>query len=199
MICVIRCVNYSFRFIGMCLWIGDYWFGTKKTSMWNLRAQRLYPWKRFYWMLLIINTVLRFCWTLSFVPFHYLSAKGVLTNNFSNEAWANILVPTIASAEIIRRTLWGLIRVEWEAIKVKNEMTNDSDNNDREIEMTPMKVFDATESWSYDTHGHSSRYRFPFSSDMSSMNKIQIFGELCLYTTTFAVLGLIIAAHRGTL
>jgi hypothetical protein len=170
-----------------------------KTNTWNLRTQRLYPWKSFYWILLVVNTVLRFCWTLSFVPFNYLSATGVLTNNFSNEAWANILVPTIASAEIIRRTLWGLIRVEWEAIKVKNEMSNDSDDNDHDVEMTPMKVFDTTESWRQGTNEFSSRYKVPFTSDMSSMNKIQIFGELCLYTTTFAVLGLIIAAHRGTM
>jgi EXS family len=170
----------------------------RKTSMYNLRSQRLYPRKLFYWMLLIINTILRFCWTLSFVPFHYLSATGVLTNNLSNEAWANILIPTIASAEIIRRTLWSVIRVEWEAIKVKNEMSNDTDDNDHEVEMTPMKVIDATESWGSGTHGTANRYKLPFTSDMSSMNKVQIFGELCLYTTTFAVLGLVIAAHRGT-
>ena len=106
---------------------------------------------------------------------------------------------TIASAEIIRRTLWGLIRVEWEAIKVKNEMSNGTDDDDHEVEMTPMKVFDAMESWSQGTHEFSSRYKLPFTTDMLSMNKIQIFGELCLYTTTFAVLGLIIAAHRGTM
>jgi EXS family len=172
---------------------------SNKSFTWNLRSQRLYPWKSLYWMLLIINTILRFCWTLSFVPFNYLSSTGVLTNNFSSEAWANVLVPTIASAEIIRRTLWGLIRVEWEAIKVKNEISNDPNNNDHEVEMTPMKVFDATDRWSYEDKSFQSRYKFPFTSDMSSMNKIQIFGELCLYTTTFAVLGLIIAAHRGTL
>ena len=171
----------------------------RNTSMWNLRSQRLYPRKSFYWMLLIVNTVLRFCWTLSFVPFHYLSATGVLTNNFSNEAWANIMIPIIASAEIIRRTLWGLIRVEWEAIRVKNEMSNNEDKSEHEMEMTPMKVMDTTESWGSGTHGSSNRYKLPFTSDMSSMNKIQIFGELGLYTASFAMLGLIIAAHRGTL
>ena len=82
---------------------------------------------------------------------------------------------------------------------MKNEMSNDSDDNDHDVEMTPMKVFDTTESWRLGTNEFSSRYKVPFTSDMSSMNKIQIFGELCLYTTTFAVLGLIIAAHRGTM
>jgi EXS family len=174
-----------------------------KSLKWGLRSQRLYPWKSFYWILLTINTLLRFCWTLNFVPFHYLSSAGVLTNKFSNEAWANILVPTIAIAEIIRRTLWGLIRVEWEAIKVRSEMTQTSDHdpNDeiRQLEMTPMKVCNETDTWGDGIHGSTSRYKLPFTSDMSSMNQLQTFGELCLYTTTFAVLGLIIAAHRGTL
>lgn len=175
---------------------------------WKLRNQRLYPYKSFYWFLVIINTLLRFCWTLSFVPFHYLSAAGVLTSNFSSEAWSNILVPTIASAEIIRRTLWGLLRVEWEAIKVQNDMSgNDGqlhgDDVDEEFEMTPMKVQGGKDSWNSSNVGARSLHRYEFlklfTSDMSTMNELQVLGELCLYTTTFAVLGLIIAAHRGTL
>jgi EXS family len=178
-----------------------------QSSNWVLRSQRLYPWKCFYWIVLVINTVLRFCWTLSFVPFHHLSSSGVLTTNFSNEAWANILVATIALAEIIRRSLWGLLRMEWEAIKVKTEMNystqqNHFDNKD-DFEMTPMKVHDNQDSWSNGMSGSTllNRQNIPkfFFIDMSSMNKIHIFGELCLYTTTFAVLGLVIAAHRGTL
>jgi EXS family len=174
---------------------------------WRLRDQRLYPYKCFYWALVVVNTVLRFCWTLSFVPFHYLSAAGVLTSNFSSEAWSNILGPTIASAEIIRRTLWGLLRVEWEAIKVQSDMSgNDSrrhvDDND-EFEMTPMKVHGSTDAWNSSDSGVSliHRNRFPtlLTSDMSAMNELQVFGELCLYTTTFAAIGLIIAAHRGTM
>lgn len=174
---------------------------------WKLRNQRLYPSKCFYWTLVIINTLLRFCWTLSFVPFHYLSAAGVLTNNFSSEAWSNILVPTIASAEIIRRTLWGLLRVEWEAIKTRNDMSgNDSclsaDSHD-EVEMSPMKINGSLGTWNSSDAETSSRRRnrFPilFTSDMAEMKEVQVFGELCLYTTTFALLGLIIAAHRGTM
>jgi EXS family len=173
----------------------------------RLRNQRLYPYKRFYWALVIINTLLRFCWTLSFVPFHYLSATGVLTSNFSSEAWSNILVPTIASAEIIRRTLWGLLRVEWEAIKIGNDMSGKDgslhvDGND-EFEMSPMKVKSTNDSWNSGDAGPRSHHRYGFlslfTSDMSAMNELQVFGELCLYTTTFAVLGLIIAAHRGTM
>lgn len=148
-------------------------------------------------MLAVVNTLLRFCWTLSFVPFHYLSAAGVLTNNLSSDTWASILAPTIASAEIIRRTLWGLLRVEWEAIKVRGEVSNKHRLEEGDgLEMTPMTMQGGS------VGGASSVERLglpKFTSVMSSMNSIQVLGELCLYTTAFAILGLLIAAHRGTL
>jgi hypothetical protein len=170
-----------------------------RTGFWKLRSQRLYPSKSVYWVLAIVNTLLRFCWTLSFVPLHYLSAAGVLTNNFSSDTWTSIMAPTIASAEIIRRTLWGLLRVEWEAIKVRGEENNKCREEEvGSLEMTPMK----TQGGIGVGGGAASFERLglhKFTAEMSYMNNIQVLGELCLYTTTFAVLGLIIAAHRGTL
>lgn len=152
-----------------------------------------------YWSLIATNALLRFCWTLSFVPLHYLSSAGVLTTRFSNDAWTIILAPTIASAEIIRRALWGLLRVEWEAIK----QSSDQDNKDRlfrgsddGLEMSPMEMQTGDASY------NGSPYPLVISSltsDMKHMSNIQILTELCLYTTAFAVLGIIIAAHRGTM
>jgi EXS family len=149
-----------------------------------------------YWTLIVVNTLLRFCWTLSFVPLHYLSAAGVLTSNFSSDTWTSILAPTIASAEIIRRALWGLLRVEWEAIKVKESESSKNQvlDEDDGLEMTPMAVQSGDGALSLD------RMKLPeWKSDMSNLSNIQIVRELGLYTTTFAVLGLIIAAHRGTM
>lgn len=164
-----------------------------RTGGWQLRSKRLYPYKSMYWGLAVINLLLRFCWTLSFVPMRYLSAAGVLTDNFSVASWSSILAPTIASAEIIRRTLWGLLRVEWEAIKVQGEQESDETKEEGEsLKMTPMSGGGSI----------SLRRRFGiplFTSDMSSMNNVQILTELGLYTTVFAVLGLIAAAHRETL
>jgi len=187
-----------------------------ETGRYQLRNNRLYPRKSFYWTLTVINTLLRFCWTLSFVPLRYLSAAGVLTENFSGDTWSSILAPTIASAEIVRRSLWGLLRVEWEAIKVRGEQKQQlqhpselggggkgHNNGDDGLEMTPMKlsggvVGGAGSSLSMLSLEQRIR-RLQCTSDMSSMSKIQILAELCLYTTAFAVVGLVAAAHRETL
>lgn len=83
----------------------------------RLRKTRVYSVRWLYWGILVVNVVLRFCWTLSFLPPHYLNRAGVLSETFEGDLSA-FLNPTIASAEIIRRMLWGWLRVEWEAIKV---------------------------------------------------------------------------------
>lgn len=90
-----------------------------------------------------------------------------------------MLGPLIASAEIIRRSLWGLLRVEWEIVKSQVD-TDDT------LELAPMKI------------GSSSRDGVVFG-EMRSMNRTQLVGELSIYTAIFAVLGLLIAAHRETL
>lgn len=149
-----------------------------------------------YWALAVVNTLLRFCWTLSFLPLRYLSDAGVLTNNNSSAEWASILAPTIASAEIIRRMIWGLLRIEWEAIKIRGDVCDTGRLEDIEcLEMAPMKMRDGGFNG-----GVTSVERLPeLTMEMSSMNSIQILGELCLYTAAFAAMGLIIAAHRGTM
>ena len=191
------------------------------TGRWQLRSQRLYPNQSLYWILTIVNTLLRFCWTLSFVPLRYLSAAGVLQENFSGDTWSSILAPTIASAEIIRRTLWGLLRVEWEAIKRRADDSpaatsktldpvDDHHHHHHErggLEMIPMKLGGGSKSIHppYSSLSSSSlslaqRLRqMQCTSDMSAMSKVQILAELCLYTTAFAVVGLVAAAHRETL
>mmetsp|Transcript_32275 Transcript_32275/g.47055 ORF Transcript_32275/g.47055 Transcript_32275/m.47055 type:complete len:673 (+) Transcript_32275:100-2118(+) len=93
-----------------------------------LRSQRLYQWKMTYYFIFVINFLLRFCWTLSFIPMRYLSQSGLLVNHFQSDL--HILAgPAIASAEIIRRTLWGLLRVEFEAIKTLNANEKDARSN----------------------------------------------------------------------
>jgi hypothetical protein len=112
----------------------------------RLRKTRIYSGRWIYWAIFGINFVLRFCWTLSFLPPHYLNRAGVLSATFEGDL-SHILNPTIASAEIIRRTLWGFLRVELEAIKVgQKEPTLKgawSDQfNDKEIELKVMTMED---------------------------------------------------------
>jgi hypothetical protein len=163
--------------------------------LWQLRSERLYSRQWVYWTIAWVNLVLRFCWTLSFLPPRYLNAAGVLTEMFSGDL--NIVLgSTIATAEIIRRMLWGLLRFEWEAIKETRDdveiSTLEGEEDDRGLEMTPMKMGD-------DGSTPSSLIpRAAFSSDMSSMNDIQVLGELGLYAGVFCVSGMVVAAHRGT-
>jgi hypothetical protein len=161
---------------------------------WQLRSERLYSRQWVYWTIAWVNLVLRFCWTLSFLPPRYLNAAGVLTEYFSGDL--NIVLgSTIATAEIIRRMLWGLLRFEWEAIKETRddvETSTREGEDDRGLEMTPMKMGD-------DGSTPSSLIpRVAFSNDMSSMNDIQVLGELGLYAGAFCLSGMVMTAHRGT-
>lgn len=176
----------------------------RRHGKWQLRQQRLYKQRWTYWTIFVVNFALRFCWTLSFVPLRYLDAAGVLTNNFKGDLNA-FFGPTIAVAEIIRRTLWGLLRVEWEAIQVDKTTVvtalssqDDIDKNlvdsDDSIEMIPMNIQGIGDM----TIPLSSR-RWPSLVDMSSMDPVQVFLELGLYAGIFCAIGLIAAAHRGTL
>lgn len=187
---------------------------------WGLRPQRLYRSTWVYWTIGAVNIVLRFCWTLSFIPPRYLDATGVLTETFGELTF--ITSPTIACAEIIRRTLWGLLRFEWEAIKhlpvdfndrhtsASNELKYHDDATskaesqpnsiiDSDVEMTsmlqPMKVMSSHQ----EKRNNDLFSQWLWTSDMSNMNDIQILGELCLYATIFVLLGALAAAHRGIL
>jgi hypothetical protein len=93
-------------------------------AFWNkyqFRETRLYPMKMLYTSIVAINFVLRFGWTLSFLPPQYLNQAGILSDTFQHSDWSRILSPAIASAEILRRTLWGWLRLENEAIKVRQQ------------------------------------------------------------------------------
>ena len=185
----------------------------------QLRKTRIYSVSWIYWSIFSINIVLRFCWTLSFLPPHYLNRAGVLSETFDGDLSA-ILNPIIASAEIVRRTLWGWLRVECEAIKVARkeprlkgawtdhcEDEKDSDgsnsNSNSNLEFKIMAVKDNTfldnrrkSSTSSSSSLFSKGLWIP--KNMYEMTEIQILGELCIYATIFTGLGLLAAAHRDT-
>lgn len=168
----------------------DWGLLVRNGGSWKLRSRRLYPSTTFYWALIIVNALLRFCWTLNFVPTRYLSVAGVLMR----DGGGHVLAPIIASAEIVRRSLWALLRVEWESIKDSchdNNNNNKLNENDSMEGMIPMEL-----------PGTTSKRRRGFSfalSDLSSVADVEVLGELCFYTSTFALLGIVIAAHRGTM
>lgn len=179
----------------------------------RLRKTRIYSVTWLYWSIFAINIVLRFCWTLSFLPPHYLNRAGVLSENFDGDL-TTYLNPVIAAAEIIRRTLWGWLRVEWEAIKVArkeprlkgawsdhDKAQKDIDAADSELELRIMDVKIELSDNSRKTDRSESLFtkRFWNPQKMYAMTEIQILRELCIYATIFTALGLLAAAHRETL
>jgi hypothetical protein len=94
--------------------------------------------------------------------------------------------------------------VEWEIVKNMDDVgsvgfdaKDDHDDEKRSgvvVEMTPMHI---SSSVSDGAGGRAANG--PLFSDMSGMDSTQLLVELSIYTSTFAVLGLLIAAHRETL
>jgi len=83
-----------------------------------LRSKRLYARDAFYWRVLAYNVCFRFIWMLSFIPAYHFSFKSgtevpTLSIDFRTYVGAFISV-----AELIRRCLWCVIKLELETIKV---------------------------------------------------------------------------------
>jgi len=186
----------------------------------RLRKTRIYSVEWMYWTILIINILFRFCWTLSFLPPHYLNRAGVLSDQFEGDTLSHILNPTIASAEIIRRTLWGFLRVELEAIKegrkdptlkgawsdpdsIQNHHHHHHDETEMK-DMTTTTTMEQIQREGNDDHPILDDIQTNWISSSSSptpttrKNELHFLAELCLYATAFTALGLIAAAHRIT-
>mmetsp|Transcript_54648 Transcript_54648/g.63101 ORF Transcript_54648/g.63101 Transcript_54648/m.63101 type:complete len:632 (+) Transcript_54648:41-1936(+) len=176
----------------------------------QLRKTRIYSVSWMYWSIFFINIVLRFCWTLSLLPPHYLNRAGVLSETFDGDL-SMIINPIIASAEIVRRIMWGWIRVECEAIKVARteprlkgawtDRCEDKKDIESNLELKIMKINDTFVNDDDDILLSSSSFSTGLwiPRKMYDMTEIQILGELCIYSTIFTGLGLLAAAHRETL
>ena len=170
-----------------------------------LRRTRLYESTSIYYSIFAINFLLRFCWTLNFIPMRYLEEGGTVVSTYGPDI-PMIFGPMLASAEIIRRTLWGLLRVELEAIKTSpppqsSKSAGDDDEEGRrravddlmmsQEELKPMSIGqgDARTSSALNTGAL-------IESDMSDLDDGQVMMELCLWATAFASLGIWAAARR---
>ena len=86
----------------------------------RLRPKRLFEEDSFYWKAFVVNAALRFCWMAGFIPAYRVSiTDGSTQVTFVDKAhgWSFVL---IASLEILRLTLWGIIKLELETIKLTN-------------------------------------------------------------------------------
>ncbi len=169
----------------------------RSSGQWRLRSERLYNSRALYWSIASLNVVLRFCWTLTFIPPQYLNPAGILIQQ--NKL---IMSPLFASAEIVRRTLWGWLRFEYEALKVRNDegrRVSEGDENPVTdgLELAPMEKMDTNES-KPSTIESTRHTRVNSWNDMSSLNDTQVLLEMCLYAVTFVTLWLVAVAHRST-
>ncbi|KAL7522911.1 hypothetical protein ACHAWX_007654 [Stephanocyclus meneghinianus] len=90
----------------------------------RLRSQRMYDDDMFYWRALFINAALRFCWMMGFIPAYRISIlDGSVQETFSQtNSWTFVILATL---EIIRCCIWGIIKVELETIKLSNSSEKD--------------------------------------------------------------------------
>ena len=82
-----------------------------------LRSKRLYPRDAFYWRVLAYNVCFRFIWMLSFIPAYHFSKSGTEVPTLSID-FRTYVGAFISVAELIRRCLWCVIKLELETIKV---------------------------------------------------------------------------------
>jgi len=172
----------------------------------ELRTKRLYSSKGMYYGILIGNICLRFGWALTFLPRRYLSPSGALLDTFSAD-FDTFVAPTLAFAEIIRRTMWGLIRFELEVLKEKERenqarVLEESQMQDMELsleyngmEMEPMTIASSNKSQRKFNGWTTSTLSLIFN-DISIANEVQILWELCSYGMIFTSLGVMAAVHR---
>ena len=100
------------------------WGALTQISRIRLRSQRMYDDKMFYWRALSINAALRFCWMMGFIPAYRISIwDGSVQETFSQtNSWTFVILATL---EIFRCCIWGIIKVELETIKLSYTNNND--------------------------------------------------------------------------
>eukprot|EP00984_Skeletonema_dohrnii_P006303 scaffold2258_cov84-Skeletonema_dohrnii-CCMP3373.AAC.4 len=196
--------------------------GGRKGLFWwwpyKLRSRRAYPHRWIYYTIFIINFCLRFVGMLTLIPPVYLSRRtGLIVNTWYDPDVQLFVGSMAASAEIFRRTIWALLRLEWEVIKTspsplmsgKNEVPPGEDDDlldllEEETDMKPMAISSSSSNGGGRLGFLTSNERRPSISlaslsDMSNLNGIQILSELCAWATIFSGIAIIAAAHREVL
>jgi EXS family len=82
----------------------------------RLRSKRLYPHTWLYIAAAAVNLVLRFCWTVTIVPENVRHNSSAGGSYLFSKDFQMYMSPFVAAAEIVRRSLWGVLRVEAEHI-----------------------------------------------------------------------------------
>ena len=156
---------------------------------------------------------------LTLIPPVYLSrSTGLIVNTYNDPDFQLFVGSLIASAEIFRRTIWALLRLEWEVIKTdaerrRNEIHAPSHHDEDKIlsldveeDMKPMAIASSSDTMlgrgrftAWPSRVKEGMISMASLSDMSNLNDIQILSELCVWATVFSGIAIIAAAHREVL
>jgi len=94
----------------------------------HLRSSRLLGPRWVYFAILVFNIIFRFAWTLTVWPYSLSSG-----DDSSDPLFLQMLFrhtgPFLASAEVVRRMVWGFLRVEWEHVEVLGRTVALTSNN----------------------------------------------------------------------
>ena len=193
-----------------------YYYATADRRQWlwwwpyALRSNRLYHRTWMYHAIFVTNFCLRFVGMITLIPPVYLSrSTGLIVSAYKDPDFQLFVGLFVSLAEIFRRTIWALLRLEWEVIKtapgnrqdglrrpMENTFRSSSSNMLEVDEMKPMAIATSEKVWSLRTNEDISLSAF---SDMSNLNDIQILSELCVWATVFSGVAIIAAAHREVL
>lgn len=174
----------------------------------TLRSSRLYKQRWVYYLIFGINFALRFVGMITLIPPVHLSrTTGLIVNTFPD---FGLFVGSLAAcAEIFRRAVWAVLRLEWEVIKTRKGSENQgSPTHARFDEPAQVEMAGLHDSSDMKPMPIRSSIRGlwvniplkPFRwNDMSELNDIQILSELCVWATIFSGIAIIAAAHREVL
>jgi hypothetical protein len=82
-----------------------------ENSHWLLRPKLMFHEYRYvYYSAMVLNTIMRFIWVVSLIPMPSSSDKSYSTYD--------IIYPFLGVIEQCRRAMWGMLRIEWEHVKV---------------------------------------------------------------------------------
>ena len=103
----------------------------------RLRPKRLFDDDSYYWKALFVNAILRPCWMAGFIPAYRVSIADRLKQvTFVDKAhgWSFVLM---AMLEIFRRSIWAIIKVELETIRLKDQPNNTLNSEGQNTDMAP--------------------------------------------------------------
>jgi hypothetical protein len=87
----------------------------------QLRSKRLFKSDRSYWRIIILNSLFRFTWMLSFIPAYHLNTMTREIKGTFSQDIKSVVGFVVSLAELVRRSAWCILKLELETIKLTDD------------------------------------------------------------------------------